>query len=75
MRAIVYLGVRGKSNITVKTLLTRNRITGVQISCLKEKQKKGSVLNVAEYQKSVANKEEDAFLQQWLKTANNQMNF
>ena len=75
MRTIIYSGTRSKSNITVKTLLTGNRITDVQISCLKEKQKKGSVINVAEFQKSVANKEGDAFLQQWLKAANNQINF
>ncbi|MCP4723830.1 MAG: hypothetical protein GY863_02280 [bacterium] len=69
MRALVHSGDYKKSVISIKTLLTNDRITDVQVTVAKSGKTQGATLNVTEFQKSVTAKQGEAFLQRWLKTA------
>ena len=75
MRVLVHSGEVESGVIRVKTMLFNNRVTDVQIACLKIGSTRGVMVSVAEFQKTVAVKQTDASLQRWLKSANNQMGF
>ncbi len=74
-RTLIYLGIRDDSEITVKTLLTTNKITDVVINCSKKKLKRGAEISIGEFLNNVANGKGDIFLQHWLKRTNKQLSF
>ncbi len=69
------MGIRDDSEITVKTLLTTNKITDVVINCSKKKLKRGAEISIGEFLNNVANGKGDIFLQHWLKRTNKQLSF
>ncbi len=69
MRALVHSGDFKGSVLNIKTLLSNDRITDVQVSVGKAENSQGAALNITEFQKSVSAKQGDAFLQRWLKSA------
>ncbi len=68
-RAIVHSGELAKTDVVVKTLLTNERISDVQVTIKKTGVSRGGTINIIEFQKSVASGQGEAFLQRWLKGA------
>jgi len=75
MRVLAHTGEIKLGVVRVKTLMSATRVTDVQIACSKIGSKRGVIINVAEFQKIVANKQTDVYLQRWLKSANKQLGF
>jgi len=75
MRILVHAGEIKSGVVRVKTLMSNTRILDVQISCLIKGGKRGVMVSVAEFQKIVANKQTEDYLQRWLKSANKQLGF
>lgn len=75
LRTLIYSGKKGNTVISVKTLLSKDIISDVQILCIKKGNKKPALINIAEFQKSIENDKHDSFMQKWLKSANRQVGF
>jgi len=75
MQALEYIGKRGDGAIMIKILLANERIADIQINCIKKGELYGAMINIAEFQKSAAANQGEAYLQRWLKTANKQLEF
>lgn len=75
MRVLVHSGEIKSGAVRVKTLMSNARVSDVRISCLIKGGKRGVMVSVAEFQKIVANKQAEDYLQRWLKNANKQLEF
>lgn len=75
IRTLIYSGKKGTSEISVRTSLDKDKITDVEILCLKKGNKKPSVFSVEEFLMAIEKNQKDVFLQHWLKSANKQVKF